>query len=416
MWGRLGDALVLGVASVLLTACAQLNTMAGQVADAAARPDAVTGQRQLNLMSSAEEAELGRKFEQEILADARARGLAVDADAAVRERCQSIMRRLVGVSHRPDVPVTVHLIEDPAWNASATVGGYVFVNRGLFTSPPGIQDDDELAAVLGHEWGHVTAGHISEAVSRGLVDHRMQKSSVYSAAYRFARGQEDEADKLGVLYAALAGYDPKAASRIWTRMLRLAGPQAPYAMQVHPLTQDRVSSTSSYGERASQYCVKGKVNPHAKERLAENALVPQQAASEGVVALLEAALSYYAEGEAAKAEQRRRRTLIAAKRSQEEAVPGYAVAVQAHMAGDLGTAARGYLAVLQSNQEHSLAAYNLACIAALSGERESALQLLQLAVANGFNDAAYIQRDGDFASLRRDPRFRGIVDQASRMR
>ena len=83
---------------------------------------------------------------------------------------------------------------------------------------------------------------------------------------------------------------------------------------------------------------------------------------------------------------------------------------------DAGNAAWPPLAVLQSNQEHSLAAYNLACIAALSGERESALQLLQLAVAHGFNDAAYIQRDGDVASLRGDPRFRGIVDQASRMR
>lgn len=295
---------LVGAMSVL-GACAELNTAAGNLADAAARPDVVTGERQLNLVAPAEEHRRGREIEQAILGSDREQGFAVDADEALRNRCLSVMQRIVAVSHRPDIPITLHLIENPAWNASATIGGYVFVNRGLFTSPPAIASDDELAAVLGHEWGHVTAGHISESISRAQVDRRMQ-SGVYAASFQFARGQEDEADKLGVLYATLAGFDPKAATGIWERMLKLRGPGAPYLMQVHPLDQDRVASTARYGALAAKYSIPGQANPQAAALLKDNEVVPRAQQTEGVVALLDATANYLAAGEAAKAEQRQR--------------------------------------------------------------------------------------------------------------
>jgi len=93
--GTLG---VLVAAACWTGGCAELDRAAGGVADSAARPDAVTGQRTLNLLSPQDEAQKGLEFEQGLVADARAHGYAVDADAKARESCLSVMQRIVAVS------------------------------------------------------------------------------------------------------------------------------------------------------------------------------------------------------------------------------------------------------------------------------------------------------------------------------
>jgi len=195
-------------------------------------------------------------------------------------------------------------------------------------------------------------------------------------------------------------------------------------MQVHPLTQDRVASTARYGAAAAKYRVVGQANPQARELLENNDVVPKQAKSEGFAALLEAAANYYVAGRP----PRRRRSDARApppppgrsrrgprrRRQQEASYPGFARPSARTRPGDYRTAVAGYAAILQANPRHSLAAYNVACIAAVTGQRDYAIGWLQNAVADGFNDADAIARDPDFDSLHGDQRFAAIVAAARR--
>ena len=147
---------------VFLSGCAELNEMSKGLADGVAPRDIVTGQRSLNLES--QDAEIRRATQQtkEILNEELKKGIQVDTDQAALARLQDMMQKLSKVSHRPELPWEVHLIESPEVNAFTVGGGKVFVYRGLFGGLVNPDNDDELAAVLAHEMGHVTCRHIGK--------------------------------------------------------------------------------------------------------------------------------------------------------------------------------------------------------------------------------------------------------------
>src|SRR5438477_365213 len=126
------------------------------------------------------------------------------------------------------------------------------------------------------------AGTVADAAARpDLVTGQRQfnimseKDAIYRAAFRYSRGQEDEADKLGVLYAALAGFDPEAGARMWTRAAADSGGARPLRAVLfddHPADAARAENTAKYARLVRPYFVRGQQNPRAREIIADNAL------------------------------------------------------------------------------------------------------------------------------------------------
>ena len=131
--------------------------MAAALATACAS-NPVSGRREVSLISEAEEIALGRQGDSEIR-----REMGVYADDELQRYVSGIGQRIAGVSHRPTLPWTFTVVDVPAVNAFALPGGYIYVTRGLLAH---LSDESELAGVLGHEVGHVTARHASQQYTR----------------------------------------------------------------------------------------------------------------------------------------------------------------------------------------------------------------------------------------------------------
>jgi len=144
-------------------------------------------------------------------------------------------------------------------NAFALPGGKVGVYTGLLKLAT---SDDELAIVLGHEIGHVTARHGAERISNGmlvagagvLLDASLRENKnhdLFLTGYgliagggmlKFSRNHESEADHIGVRYAAKAGYDPRAAVTFWQKMEKAGtGSNVPAFLSTHPSHEKRVA-------------------------------------------------------------------------------------------------------------------------------------------------------------------------------
>lgn len=150
------------------------------------------------------------------------------ADPALQQYVNRIGRWVALHSERPDLPWVFGVVEHPSVNAWAIPGGYVFITRGLYQR---LQDEAELAGVLGHEIAHVQKKHHlkllkkgqwlqagSQALGKELKDTNKADSVIGSGAELLARrldqGAEFEADRLGVVLAARAGYDPFGLGRV----------------------------------------------------------------------------------------------------------------------------------------------------------------------------------------------------------
>ena len=149
--------------------------------------------------------------------------MGVHQDLELQEYVQRIGERLAAVSDRPELPWKFTIVDTDDVNAFATMGGYVYISRGIL---PYFQNEAELAAVLGHEIGHIAAEHLKKQQQKGML------SGLASAATAIFTGQpaladltnmaglaiikgygreaELEADRLGARYLAKAGYDPEA--------------------------------------------------------------------------------------------------------------------------------------------------------------------------------------------------------------
>lgn len=181
----------------------------------------------------------------------------------VREYVDSLGQFLARTSEQPELDYTFTVLDSPVVNAFALPGGYVYVTRGLLALA---ENEAQLAGVLAHEIGHVTARHGLNRVGAGIFgelaalglglllgeEAAQFGSSVAELGLRaYSRDQEYEADLLGVQYLARAGYDPRAMAGFLDNLLRqsrleaeIAGrPGAPDAfniMATHPRTADRI--------------------------------------------------------------------------------------------------------------------------------------------------------------------------------
>ncbi|HKJ25220.1 MAG TPA: M48 family metallopeptidase, partial [Myxococcota bacterium] len=235
----------------------------------------VTGRPVLNVVPEPLEIRMARDFWDEYAEAARARGDDVDPHGRRLDHVRRRFAELVAVAHRPELPWEVHLVDDPTPNAFTAGGGLVVVLSGLFDDDL-VDDDDDLSVVLAHEIAHVAMLHPPTRVTWlgvGGVVSSNAKDPYYRAAYTFE--QEAEADRLSVLYLALAGIDPESAPQLWARIAEHEGNAAARAgyLHDHPVSAERVAITRETARAVERYRVRGP-NPHAREILADNVLYP----------------------------------------------------------------------------------------------------------------------------------------------
>lgn len=202
-----------------------------------------TGRSQLIMMDVNEEKALGATYSQEILKKS-----SLVTGTPQSRMVQRVGQRIAAAAEQPDpnVPEPIefnwkfHTLKDDEVNAFCLPGGSVFVNTGILKV---VKNDDELAAIIGHEVAHALARHGAERMSQtslaslfqsvgslavGVATQSSGASEVFSTAYGagvqygvllpFSRAHESEADYIGLILATKAGYNPAAAIDFWQRM------------------------------------------------------------------------------------------------------------------------------------------------------------------------------------------------------
>jgi predicted Zn-dependent protease len=213
----------------------------------------VTGQRELVLVSEAQEIEMGRQGSAEVIG-----AIGLVQDAGLQRYVNRIGQGMAAGSERPGLAWEFHVLDDASVNAFAMPGGYIFFTRGLLTH---MTNEAQLASVLGHEIAHVTARHSVQQMSRQqLASLGLGLGSVLSptiAEYgqvaslglgllflRYGRDHEIQADQLGFGYALEEGYDTREMASVFEMLRRdaqLAGVgRLPEWQSSHPDPGNRI--------------------------------------------------------------------------------------------------------------------------------------------------------------------------------
>lgn len=216
----------------------------------------VSGRRQIVLVSEGQEVAMGAESH----VQANSEYGFVD-DPGVQRYLRDVGLNLSAVSHRPNLDWHFTVVDSPVVNAFAVPGGYVYFTRGILAY---INSEAELAGVMGHEIGHVTARHsVSEITRSTFAKVGLGAASILYPAVgrfgdaadgalgvwflRFSRNHEREADRLGVEYAGQAGYDPREVSNFFEVLRRLSGAvdrqSIPGWLSSHPDPGERVQAT-----------------------------------------------------------------------------------------------------------------------------------------------------------------------------
>jgi predicted Zn-dependent protease len=226
--------------SVLLLAL-----MAASLTGCAVNP--VTGQREFVLFTEGQEIQMGEQADLEIRGS-----LGEYDDPALQAWLDEMGQAMAAESERPHLPWTFRILDDPTVNAFALPGGYIYITRGIMAH---LSSDAELAGIVGHEIGHVTARHGITRVSRaqaaqlglgvGMIlapDFRPFGEALGVGLQLLflsnSREAEREADDLGLRYMATQDYDPRAVARVFEMLARASGAEdgdrIPGFLSTHP--------------------------------------------------------------------------------------------------------------------------------------------------------------------------------------
>jgi predicted Zn-dependent protease len=239
----------------------------------------VTGRSQLNLIPSSEMLSMSDAQYSDFLKQHQ-----ISTDQAATEQVNRVGNRVrdavisymdsQGLGDKiKDYKWEMNLVESKEVNAWCMPGGKVVVYTGIL---PVTKTDAGLAVVLGHEIGHAIAQHGSERMSQGLIAQMggmalgealktkpaatqqlwmtaFGAGAQYGALLPFSRLQESEADKIGLVLMAMAGYDPHEAVTFWERMQSVGGEKPPELMSTHPSDAHRIADLQKQIPEAMKY-------------------------------------------------------------------------------------------------------------------------------------------------------------------
>ncbi|MFC4258826.1 M48 family metalloprotease [Marinobacter lacisalsi] len=220
----------------------------------------VTGKSQLSLIGEGEERQLGQENYQPTI---QTQGGRFYLDPELTVYVQEVGNKMAAVSDRPDLPYEFAVLNSNVPNAWALPGGKIAINRGLLTE---LENEAQLASVLGHEIVHAAARHSVQRMQQGmllsagmaglsmvLADNDwggvlMGGAAIGSqlALSQYSQSHELEADRYGIEYMVEAGYDPDAAAELQEIFVKLSEGQNPGFIDglfaTHPPSQERVEA------------------------------------------------------------------------------------------------------------------------------------------------------------------------------
>jgi len=254
--------------------------LAGLIGGCTTNP--ATGKKQYIVISPAEEVQIGTDAAPQFISQ---NGGEIPSDT-LRSYVTQVGSQLAAVSERPDLPWEFHTLNSSQINAFALPGGKVFMSRGLLEK---MDNEAQLAGVLGHEVGHVTAKHVNDrmvqAIGWGIIGAGIGIAGqvaeedwlkvlgvgvgVGGGVYQlsFSRGQELESDELGVRYMTRAGYNPYGQVQVMRILAEASGnPNASDFFSTHPNPGRRIRDLEAHiADRYPDHAVPGKYtfNPEA---------------------------------------------------------------------------------------------------------------------------------------------------------
>ena len=223
---------------------------AGLVSGCATNP--ATGARQLILISESQEIAMGRDYDKQVVAS-----IGLYPDSGLQRYLQQFGTRLAATSERPNLPWTFRVVDDPVVNAFALPGGFIYVTRGIFAH---LNSEAELAGVVGHEIGHVTARHsVSQLSKQQLAQLGLAVGTIASPEFeqfaglasqalgvlflKYSRDAESQADDLGLRYLRRGHYDPREMPHVFEMLDRVSqaqgGGRVPQWLATHPNPENR---------------------------------------------------------------------------------------------------------------------------------------------------------------------------------
>jgi predicted Zn-dependent protease len=247
---------------------------------AACSNNAVTGRKQLTLLPESQLQQMAITEYQSFLSQNKVLSTTANKDAEMVRRVGTRIANAIAQYYSQQGKGDIlsgykwefNLVDSKEINAWCMPGGKVVVYTGLL---PVAQNEAALAIVLGHEITHAVARHGNERMSQGMLAQGLQVAgdiltsrnpqvnalfnSVYAPGAQVgvllpnSRKQEYEADHFGLIFAAMAGYNPREAVPFWQRMSQAGGQKPPEFLSSHPSDENRIAKLQALMEEALKY-------------------------------------------------------------------------------------------------------------------------------------------------------------------
>lgn len=213
----------------------------------------VTGKKEVMLMSEAQEKALGAESNPQVMAE-----FGEYPDSNLQRYINDIGQRMAKISHRPTLPFQFKVVDSDVVNAFALPGGYIYFTRGIMAH---FNNEAQLAGVLGHEIGHVTARHGASQYTKQMIGQVAFIGAMIASPklaqfgeqlgqglqllfLKFSRDDESQSDQLGVQYSSKIGFDAQEMAGFFVTLNRLSGGEdgnqrVPTFLSTHPDPVDR---------------------------------------------------------------------------------------------------------------------------------------------------------------------------------
>lgn len=202
---------------------------------------------QLSTLSDRQEVAIGKQINDQLISTGKIR---INRNRQLNRYLNGIGQELARNSERPNIPYTFEVVDDKRVNAFATMGGFVYINSGLMKL---VDNEAELAGVVAHEIGHVAGRHAvkqmrERAITQGLLSAAgLDRSTAVQLGVQLAvslphsRGDEFEADNMGLATLKRTGYAPIGLVNFMQKLQQVSGSR-PTFLSTHPASADRVAA------------------------------------------------------------------------------------------------------------------------------------------------------------------------------